>query len=126
MTPFNQLLDVSLAAGVHTAYYDFDVSTVAPSGTYLVVYVITTGSEMPQGQKGNPVIICLTKSTQNMLVQHYPVTHFQLFYSTKDIHKSADAIHLILPSDSILRVSFSRELTTGSARCFFGISGEIL
>jgi hypothetical protein len=79
---------------------------------------------MPSGQKPNPVIVVVDKNG-SAVVQHYPVAHFQLVYGGSDIHKSADAMHVELDRELTLRVDMTRDSTTGTARCFFGISGHI-
>jgi hypothetical protein len=124
MTPFNELIEIELAPGKAAASVDLDLSTVVPAGQELVVEFISTSSEIPAGQKPHPVIVVVDKKNSTV-VQHYPVTHYQLHYGGSDIHKSADPMHMRLPRELTLRTDMMRDSTTGTARCFFGISGYI-
>ena len=109
MKSFNKLITVTVNDGQVAGWVDIDLST---------------SCEMPSGQKPNPVIVVLDKNG-SAVVQHYPVTQFQLVYSGADIHKSANATYINLSRDLKLRVDLIRDSTTGTARCFFGISGYI-
>jgi hypothetical protein len=95
-----------------------------PVGHKLVLDFVSTSAEMPSGQKPNPVIVVVTKSN-SAVVQHYPVSHYQLVYGGADIHKSAQTMHVELERELTLRVAMTRDATTGTARCFFGISGHV-
>ena len=79
---------------------------------------------MPSGQKPNPVVVVVDKNG-SAVVQHYPVSHFQLVYIGSDIHKSAHAMRVLLDRDLTLRVDMTRDSTSGTARCYFGLSGHI-
>jgi len=124
MKPFNELVKVELAPGKAAAWVDLDLSTVVPAGQELVVEFISTSSEMPTGQKPNPVIVVVDKNN-SAVVQHYLVTHFQLTYAGSEIHKSAQPVRMRLPRELTLRTDMTRDATTGTARCFFGISGHV-
>jgi hypothetical protein len=124
MKPFNKLVVAELAPGKAAGWVDIDLSTVVPAGHELVVEFISTSSEMPAGQKPNPVIVVVDKNN-SAVVQHYLVTHFQLNYGGSEIHKSAQPVHMRLPRELTLRTDMTRDLTAGTARCFFGISGYI-
>ena len=89
-----------------------------------MVEFISPSSEMPAGQKPNPVIVVVDKN-DSAVVQHYPVRQFQLNDGGSEIHKSAQAMHMRLPRQLTLRTDMTRDSTTGTARCFFGISGYI-
>jgi hypothetical protein len=121
---FNTLVTAVANSGSASGYLDLDLSTVVPAGKQLVVEFVSTSSEMPSGQKPDPVIVILNNAG-SAVVQHYLVTHFQLNYSGADIHKSADPVRMHLPRNLTLRVALARDGTTGVARCFFGISGCI-
>jgi hypothetical protein len=124
MKPFNTLVKVELAPNKAAAWVDLDLATVVPAGHELVVEFISTSSEMPAGQKPNPVIVVVDKNN-SAVVQHYPVTHFQLTYGGSEIHKSAHPVRMRLPRELTLRTDMTRDSTTGTARCYFGISGYI-
>jgi hypothetical protein len=124
MKPFNKLIMVELTNGKAAAWVDLDLSTVVPAGQELVVEFISTSSEMPAGQKPNPVIVVADKNN-SAVVQHYLVTHFQLNYLGSDIYKSAHPLHMTLPRELTLRTDMTRDWTAGTARCYFGISGHI-
>ena len=124
MKPFNKLIRVDVASGKAAGWVDLDLSTIVPAGQMLVTEFISTSSEMPTGQKPNPVIVVVDKN-DSAVVQHYPVTRFQLNYGGSEIHKSADPIHMRLPRQLTLRTDMTRDSTTGTARCYFGISGYI-
>jgi hypothetical protein len=96
---------------------------VVPAGKQLIVEFVSTSSEMPPGQKPHPVIVIL-ESSGSAVVQHYPVTQFQLNYRGADIYNSADSVRMHLPRNLTLRVLLLRDGTAGTARCFFGISGH--
>jgi hypothetical protein len=124
MKPFNKLVAVALAPGKAAGWVDLPLSSLVPAGQQLVVEFVSTSSEMPAGQKPNPVIVVVDQNN-SAAVQHYPVTHYQLKYGGSDIHKSADPMHMRLPRTLTLRVDMTRDSTTGTARCYFGISGYI-
>jgi hypothetical protein len=124
MKPFNKLVTVELAPNKAAAWVDLDLSTVVPAGHELVVEFISTSSEMPAGQKPNPVIVVVDKSN-SAIVQHDLVTQFQLTYGGSEIHKSAHPVRMRLPRELTLRTDMTRDTTSGTARCFFGISGYI-
>lgn len=124
MKAFNNLLEAVVAAGAAAGSLDTKVSTLVPAGKQLVVEFISTSSEMPPGQKPNPVIVVVDKNG-SAVVQHYTVTFSQLQYSGSDIYTSADPVRMILSRDLTLRVVLLRDSTAGTARCFFGISGHI-
>lgn len=124
MKAFNALIEAVLVTGAGAGWLDTKVSTLVPAGKQLVIEFISTSSEMPPGQKPNPVIVILNRHG-SAVVQHYPVTYFQLQYGGSDIHKSADPVRMILSRDLTLRVDLLRDSTAGTARCFFGISGHI-
>ncbi len=124
MKAFNILVEAVSAPGSSAGWLDTKLSTVVPAGKQLVVEFVSTSSEMPPGQKPNPVIVVVDKNG-SAVVQHYPVTFFQLKYSGSDIYKSADPVRMILSRDLTLRVDLTRDAATGTARCFLGISGHI-
>jgi hypothetical protein len=124
MKSFNKLITVTVNDGQVAGWVDIDLSTIVPADNHLVIEFVSTSCEMPSGQKPNPVIVVLDKNG-SAVVQHYPVTQFQLVYSGADIHKSANATYINLSRDLKLRVDLIRDSTTGTARCFFGISGYI-
>jgi hypothetical protein len=124
MKAFNTLLEAVASPGSGSGHFDLNLSTVVPAGTQLVVEFVSTRSEMPPGQKPNPVIVILN-SVGSAVVQHYPVTQFQLKYSGTDIYTSAEAVRMHLPRDLTLRVDFIRDADAGTARCYFGISGHL-
>ena len=124
MKAFNLLVEAVSAAGSGSGALDTKLSTLLPKGKQLVVKFISTRSEMPPGQKPNPVIVILDKNG-SAVVQHYPVTFFQLTYSGSDIYTSADPVRMTLSRDLTLRVDLIRDTSAGTARCFFGISGDI-
>jgi hypothetical protein len=121
---FNTLVEAVANSGSASGHLDLDLSTVVPAGKQLVVEFVSTSSEMPPGQKPHPVIVILN-NVGSAVVQHYPVTHFQLNYGGADIHKSADPARMHLPRNLTLRVALLRDGTAGTARCFFGISGHL-
>ena len=122
MSAFNKLTKVELTAGHAAAWVDLPLSSVT-CGQMLVLDFISTSAEMPSGQKPNPVIVVVDKNG-SAVVQHYPVAHFQPCGGS-DIHKSAHAMHVELDRELTLRVDMTRDSTTGTARCFFGISGHL-
>jgi hypothetical protein len=123
MKAFNTLVEAVANPGNISGNLDLALSTVVPAGKQLVVEFVSTSSEMPPGQKANPVIVILDKAG-SAVVQHYPVTQFQLNYAGADIYKSADPLRMHLPRNLTLRVVLTRDATAGTARCFFGISGH--
>jgi hypothetical protein len=125
MKALNILVEATVAAGSSAGWLDKQVATLVPAGKQLLVEFVSTSSEMPPGQKPNPVIVVLNKKG-SVVVQHYPVTFFQLQYSGSDIYKSADPVRMILSRDLTLRVDLTRDASAGAARCFFGISGQIV
>ena len=125
MSAFNTLVEAVIPDGKAAGWLDIDLSQLVPTGKNLVVEFLSTSSEMPPGQKPNPVIVVLDKNG-SAVVQHYSVTHFQLQYSGADIYTSANAMRMILSRKLTLRVDLTRDATAGTARCFFGISGEVL
>lgn len=124
MKAFNTLVTATANPDQGAGWVDLDLSTLLPKGKNLVIEFVSTSSEMPPGQKPNPVIVVLNKNG-SAVVQHYPVARFQLTYAGADIYKSADKTYINLSSDLTLRLDFTRDSTTGTARCFFGISGYI-
>jgi len=125
MKAFNLLVEAVSAAGSSSGALDTKLSTLLSKGKQLVVKFVSTRSEMPPGQKPNPVIVILDKNG-SAVVQHYPVTFFQLTYSGSDIYTSADPVRMILSRDLTLRVDLIRDASAGTARCYFGISGHIV
>jgi len=124
MKAFNTLVEAVANPGNASGNLDLALSTVVPAGKQLVVEFVSTSSEMPSGQKPHPVIVILDKAG-SAVVQHYPVTQFQLNYAGADIYKSADAVRMHLARNLTLRVVLIRDGTAGTARCFFGISGHL-
>src|SRR5215472_6357759 len=124
MKAFNLLVEAVNAAGSSSGWLDTKLSTLVPKGKQLIVEFVSTSSEMPPGQKPNPVIVILDNGSA--VVQHYPVTFFQLNYGGSDIYKSADPVRTILSRNLTLRVDLTRDTSAGTARCFFGISGHIV
>jgi hypothetical protein len=124
MKAFNTLVEAVANPGGASGNLDLALSTVVPAGKQLVVEFVSTSSEMPPGQKPHPVIVILN-SVGSAVVQHYPVTAFQLKYGGADIYKSADPVLMRLPRNLTLRVVLIRDGTAGTARCFFGISGHL-
>lgn len=124
MKGFNKLIRVDVVPGSQAAWSDLVLSTVVPAGKMLVVEFVSTSAEMPSGQKPNPVVVILDKKG-SAVVQHYPVSSFQLVYAGSDIHKSASPMRMHLSRDLTLRVDMTRDVTAGTARCYFGISGYI-
>ena len=124
MKPFNRLVRVDVSPGSAAGWVDLVLSTVVPAGKHLVVEFLSTSSEMPPGQKPNPVIVILDKNG-SAVGQHYSVTYLQLTYSGADIHKSAHPTRLSLSRDLTLRFDLTRDATPGEARCYFGISGYL-
>jgi hypothetical protein len=122
MKAFNKLVTATANPNQGAGWVDLDLSTLVPAGKELVIEFISTSSEMPPGQKPNPVIVVLDKNG-SAVVQHYPVTQFQLTYAGSDIYKSANTIYLKLSRDLKLRLDLIRDSTNGTARCSFGISG---
>jgi len=125
MVGFNKLVRVDIAAGHGAGWVDLPVSTLVPKNKTLVLQFVSTSAEMPSGQKPNPVIVVLD-AKGSAVVQHYPVSHFQLVYAGSDIHKAAHFLHIVLKRDLTLRLDTTRDSTTGDARCFFGLSGTIV
>lgn len=123
MKAFNTQLEAVAGPGEQPGQFDLDLSTIVPAGKQLVVEFVSTSSEMPP-QKPHPTIVILG-ATGDVMVQHYPVTQFQLNYRGSDIYKSADPIHMRLPRNCTLRAWLGRDGTVGTARCFFGISGHL-
>ncbi len=124
MPAFNKLVQtIVVNPGQGAASIDLPVSTLVPPKYKLVIEFVSTSSEMPSGQKPNPVIVVVDK-TGSAVVQHYPVAFFQLVYSGADIYKSATSMRMELARDLTLRVVMTRDATAGTARCFFGISGQ--
>ena len=124
MKAFNTLVEAVANPGSGSGHLDVALSTVIPAGKQLVVEFVSTSSEMPPGQKSHPVIVVLN-NVGSAVVQHYPVTEFQLQYAGADIYKSADPVRMHLPRNLTLRVALLRDGTAGTARCFFGISGHL-
>ena len=124
MKAFTTLVEAVANPGSASGYLDIALMTVVPAGKQLVVEFVSTSSEMPSGQKPHPVIVILNNAG-SAVVQHYPVTQFQLKYGGADIYKSADPIRMHLPRNLTLRVDLIRDGTSGTARCFFGISGYL-
>ena len=125
MTAFNKLVEAVVNPGQGAGWIDLDLSTLVPANHKLVVEFVSTSSEMPSGQKPNPVIVVVDKNG-SAVVQHYPVTFFQLVYVGADIYKSATLMQLDLDRNLKLRLDMTRDGTAGTARCFFGISGHIV
>ena len=124
MKAFNTLVEAVANPGNASGAFDLALATVVPAGKQLVVEFVSTSSEMPPGQKPHPVIVILN-NVGSAVVQHYPVTQFQLKYGGADIYKSADPVRMRLPRNLTLRVDLIRDGTNGTARCFFGISGHL-
>jgi hypothetical protein len=125
MKPFNLLVDtVTITDGQDAAHIDLKLSQFISSNELLVLEFISTSSEMPTGQKPNPVIV-VTNKIGSAVVQHYLVTQFQLVYAGNDVHKSATPVTIRLLHDLTFRVAFLRDGTNGDARCFVGLSGYI-
>jgi hypothetical protein len=124
MKAFNTLLEAVANPGEPPGQLDLALSTVVPSDKQLVVEFVSTSSEMPPGQKPHPVIVILD-SAGSAVVQHYPVTQFQLNYRGADIYNSTDSVRMHLHRTLTLRVLLLRDGTAGTARCFFGISGHL-
>ena len=124
MQAFNTLLEAVANPGESPGLFDLALSTVVPAGKKLVVEFISTSSEMPPAQRPHPILMILG-SIGEVVVQHYPVSQFQLNYRGSDIYKSADPVRMRLPRNYTLRVWLGRDGTTGTARCFFGISGHL-
>ena len=124
MKAFNTLVRADLAAGKAAGWLDIDLSTVVPVGKRLVIEYVSTSAEMPPGQKPNPVLVVVDKNG-SAVVQHYPVSNYQLQYAGSDIYKSADSVKMILARNLTLRVDMTRDQTAGEARCYFGISGYV-
>jgi hypothetical protein len=126
MPAFNKLVQtIVLNPGQGAASINLPVSTLVPLNNKLVIEFVSTSSEMPSGQKPDPVIVVVDKNG-SAVVQHYPVAFFQLVYNGADIYKSATSMRMELARDLTLRVVMTRDATVGQARCFFGISGRIV
>jgi hypothetical protein len=124
MKAFNTLLEAVANPGEAPGQFDLDLSTVVPAGKQLVVEFVSTSSDMPPGQKPHPVIQ-IVGTGGSAVLQHYPVTQFQLNYRGADIYKSADPIRMRVPRNQTLRLLLLRDGSDGTARCFFGISGHL-
>jgi hypothetical protein len=70
MKPFNLLVDtVTITDGQDAAHIDLKLSQFISSNELLVLEFISTSSEMPTGQKPNPVIV-VTNKIGSAVVQH--------------------------------------------------------
>ena len=124
MKSFNRLIIATAGNGKVAAAKDIKLSNSVPDGQHLYLEYVSTSSEMPPGQKPSITLVVLT-SAGGMVVQHYPVAHFQLKYAGSDIYRSSDRIYMRLSNEDVLRLDMARDSTKSTARCFFGLSGYI-
>jgi hypothetical protein len=124
MKSFNKLVTATAGNGKVAAVKDIKLSNFVPDGKHLYLEYVSTSSEMPPGQKPSITLVVLTTGG-GLLVQHYPVAHYQLKYAGSDRYQSSARVYGRLSNEDVLRVDMVRDSTKGKARCFCGLSGYI-